>query len=336
MGTGIKMESAATQSQISFIVQQEETGQRLDKFLSLKLPTYSRSFFQNLIDNNHIALNGKIITKASTVLKEANTVLVEFPEPQKRPTTNQVQDSNLGIEILHTHEHFFIVYKPAHILVHPTENDNYTPTLVDWLLCQYNELKEVGDSERPGIVHRLDKDTSGLLVIPRTNYAHKIFGDMFKKRTIKKTYFAIVKGAPPTSGTIDLSIGRNPIHRKKMMTFTHLDSFAPATTKVSVRGNHQSTARQSLTHYQTKEYFTDYALVEVKPVTGRTHQIRVHFSAIGHPLLGDQLYGQTSKLIARQALHAFSLTFEFQEEQFHFEKEMPADLITLLETLRTI
>lgn len=318
---------------VSLVVEPTHEGQRLDKFLCTRLPSYSRSFFQTLIDSQHITVNGQITTKASMLLKPASTVQVQFPEPQKRPSGAFLSELDLGIEILYTHEHFFIVYKPATVLVHPTDNDIYSPTLVDWLLCRYAELKTVGESERPGVVHRLDKDTSGLLVIARTNYAHMTFGDMFKNRTIKKTYLAVVRGAPPASGSIDLPIGRNPVHRKKMMTFSKIDDFSPATTR-KCRGGQEQTARQSLTHFTTKEYFQDCALVEVKPVTGRTHQIRVHFASLGHSLLGDQLYGQTSKLITRQALHAYSLSFSFQNEQFTFQKDAPADFQALLATLR--
>lgn len=330
-----RMQPLSVKDQISIHISPDEIGQRVDKLLTTKLPAYSRSFFQTLIEQSLISLDDHIITKPSTIIKQPATITVNFPAAPQRPTAEQMTSFDLGIEILYTHEHFFIVYKPASILVHPAENDTYSPTLVDWLLCHYHELKSVGDWQRPGIVHRLDKDTSGLLVIPRTNYAHMAFGEMFKKRTIKKTYYAVVKGTPSAQGSIDFAIGRNPIHRKKMTTYAKQNDFSPATTDKNSRGRQDRTARQSLTHYKVKEYFKDSTFVEVHPVTGRTHQIRVHFSAIGHSLIGDQLYGSSSKLISRQALHAFSLSFDFQGKTFYFEKEIPEDFKKLLEQLRT-
>ena len=178
------------------------------------------------------------------------------------------------------------------------------------------------------VAHRLDKETSGLLVIARTNYAHMIFGDMFKQRTISKSYLAVVQGHPPLSGSINLSIGRHPTHRKKMTTFIPDDNNLSTTKTLATRN--QMNIRTAVTHYTVKKYFADSTLVEVHPVTGRTHQIRVHFAAIGHPLIGDYLYGTPSKLISRHALHAATLSFDFQNKPFHFKQDEPADFKTLI------
>lgn len=315
----------------TLIVEESHAGQRIDRFLTQMMPDYSRSFFQRLIDEGHIRINEKNLAKSSSILKTADTITISMPEEVKRPIFNPV-NTDLGIEIVYTHEHFFIINKPAHLLVHQTEVPTAEPTVVDWLLSNHNELIEIGSVERPGIVHRLDKDTSGLLIIPRTNFAHVTFGDMFKKRTISKTYLAIVEGHPPASGSIDLNIGRHPTHRKKMTTFIPDDKALSLTTAYRIRN--QGTTRNAITHYTVQKYFDNHTLVEVKPVTGRTHQIRVHFSAIGHPLVGDFLYGTSSKLINRHALHATSLSFTFQEAEFTFIKEAPEDFKGLIKLLQ--
>jgi 23S rRNA pseudouridine1911/1915/1917 synthase len=319
----------ASSNAYTFRVEESHKGHRIDKFLSQVLPSYSRSFFQQLIDTGNITLNNRIATKASSALKSGDVLTITIPEPEKRPPYNPIT-GHLGIEILYAHEHFFIIHKPAGLLVHQTEIFTQEPTVVDWLLSHHQELQKVGSNERPGIVHRLDKDTSGLLIIARTNYAHLLFSDMFKKRTISKTYLALVHGHPPASGTIDLSIGRHPTHRKKMTTFIPDAAHALATTPYySARS--QSTARNATTTYTVKTYFNQHALIEVTPLTGRTHQIRVHCAAIGHPLVGDSLYGTPSKLINRHALHATALSFTFAGQHFNSVKDVPEDFKRLIE-----
>lgn len=307
------------------IVELPHAGQRIDKYLCQNLPEYSRSFFQNLIGDGNITLNGSI-AKSSSIVKVSDEISISMPITPIRPLFTPV-NNNLGIEIVHTDEHFFIINKPANLLVHKTELPTNDPTVVDWLLSNHQELIEIGSSERPGIVHRLDKETSGLLVIARTNFAHMTFGDMFKQRTISKSYLAIVQGHPPASGSINLSIGRHPTHRKKMTTFIPDDNNLSTTKTLATRN--QMGIRNAITHYTVKKYFADTTLVEVQPVTGRTHQIRVHFAAIGHPLLGDYLYGTPTKLINRHALHAATLSFNFQGKPFHFKQDEPSDFKTL-------
>ena len=310
-------------SRFSYTVTPEHTADRIDKYIAAQFPLYSRSFFEPFFTNGLIQLNGKAINKPSTKIKLHDTVMVQFPPAQPVVNTTQAVKS-LHVKVVYKHKHFLVVYKPAGLLVHRTATMDNTVTLVDWILQYDNDIKEVGYVGRPGIVHRLDKNTSGLLIVPRTNYAHTIFGKQFKEREIHKTYLAIVRGHPPKSGTIELSIGRHPTMRKRMTAVQQ-------TEQRRVAGK----LRDALTHYTVQEYFQDYTLVTVKPVTGRTHQIRVHFAAIGHPLLGDTLYGKASPLINRHALHAHALNFTFDGTQHNVAYVLPNDMTQLLDTLRT-
>jgi len=336
--------TVAPNSSFSFVVSaQYKEGVRIDKYISDQFPLYSRSFFQQLIDEGLVGLNGRVVSKQSLVVKEADAVTITFPperhidEPE---ITEAMKQKQLDIEVVAEHEHFLIVYKPANLLVHRPSARSNAITLVDWLLAHYKELALVGPSDRPAIVHRLDKDTSGLLIIPRTPYAHKAFSDMFRNREVDKTYYAIVHGNPPSSGSIDFSIGRDPHNKKKMAPF--IAPNAPGIAKSGVYGSvvaHECLSRgkrirSALTHYRVIEYFKNHALVEVKLVTGRMHQIRVHFAAIGHPLVGDPIYGNKSKLIKRQALHARSIAFRLNGEEFFFSKEAPDELKKLLNCVK--
>jgi len=304
-------------STFSFNVSADEANIRLDLYLCKQFPSYSRSFIQKLLEQDLITLNGKIISKPGVYLKPATIINVQFP-PEKPLGTQRTMPANLGTRIIFEHEHFLIVYKPPFLNVHMPNHESDEVTLVDWLISIFPDLTTVGVSDRPGIVHRLDKETSGLLVIPRNNYSHALFGDLFKSRKIDKTYLAIVQGHPQETGTINYPIRRHPVHRSKM---THMTGI---TGKV----------REALTHYKVLDYFKDSALVEVHPITGRTHQIRVHFTALGHPLIGDAIYGSKSKLINRQALHAHSISFEFEGKAFAFTAELPADMEKLLQELK--
>ena len=220
----------------------------------------------------------------------------------------------MGIRILYEHTDFFIVYKPAGILVHAPTHYSEIPTLVDWLVHECKELASVGYADRPGIVHRLDKDTSGILVVPRNNCAHAYFSRLFAQRLMSKKYLALVHGNPPETGIIDYAITRHPTQKHKM---THTMGFG----------------REATTHYQVLEYFADSALVEVHPVTGSTHQIRVHFASIGHPIMGDAVYGTHCESISRQALHAYQLSFIYQDQYYSFWHDMPLDMKNLRNSL---
>ena len=301
----------------TLIVSEEDIDNRIDVFIAKNLNLYSRSFFQKLIDENYVLKNNKAITKHKTKVQLNDIIKITFP-PEKIIEPKKIIDQKLDVKIIYEHQDFFIISKPACLIVHdPTDSPlkNNIITLVDWLLAHFKGLEKVGLSQRPGIVHRLDMNTSGILIIPRKNYSHTIFGNMFRNREIKKTYLAIVQGHPDKSGTIDLPISR---HKQQKIKMTHTDP----------------NGRQSLTHYKIIEYFDDCSLVEAKPVTGRTHQIRVHLSAIGHPIIGDIVYGKKSKIINRQALHAQKIEFEYQKEPFSFSCPAPKDFQDALEKLK--
>ncbi len=301
----------------SLTVPEQHHLARLDTYLSVSLPDYSRSFFKRLIEDGYVAVNGSIMYKQGIPVKKDDVISVTFPThtPQEAATWLAQLPP---IQILFEHKHFLIINKPAHVLVHKAETKKREPSMVDWLLASVPAIATIGQTDRPGIVHRLDKDTSGLLIIARTNYAHTQFTNLFKDRKIKKTYHAVVHGHPPAEGTIELPIGRHPVARHKMATF-------------GSNANPRHPKRDAKTDYRVLAYFKDYSLVEAKPVTGRTHQIRVHLAAIGHPIVGDHLYSQhTTKLMSRQALHAHALNFSFDGQEFSFVQPEPADFAALL------
>lgn len=292
----------------------EHHGQRIDKFITTHFSQYSRSFLQKLFSQKQIIINQSKSAKPSYNLKDGDSISISFPEQKKAPEKSI--PNNIGVKIIAKEKDFLIINKPAGLVVHPPNNTCQDITLSDWLVKTYDEVAHIGAVDRPGIVHRLDKETSGLMIIPRTNHAHSTMTDMFKNRKIHKTYLAIVKGHPSQEGSIDFLIGRHPTIRNKMHHFTQL-------TK------HPS-SKEALSHYKVLKYYKEFSLVEVKPVTGRTHQIRVHFAALGFPLLADSVYGNNSKLLKRHALHAHKLEFEFDGKSYAFDSPLDQELQTLL------
>lgn len=300
---------------------------RLDRFLVSYFPLYSRSFFKRLIDEGLVMVNGKPTNKQGLSLKPGDTVVITFPQEQTIEST-VVKEQTSGVALVHTGEHFLIINKPAGLTTHKPHSHHTDPTVVDWLLLHHQEVAQIGYIDRPGIVHRLDKDTSGLMIIARTNYAHSQLSYMFKHRMIQKTYVGLVEGHPSETGTIDFQIGRHPICRNKMAVFNCVvpQSFSQKDAPV----------RDAFTEYNVITYYTSGALVEFKPTTGRTHQIRVHSAALGHPLVGDMVYGKKSVCIERHALHAFSLTFTFDGKVYEFKQEAPSDFKLALEALKNL
>lgn len=288
-----------------FVVTKAEQGMRLDAFLSLKFPDYSRSFLQKIIKQDLVNINTIKTKKNSFCLKQNDIISLIIPE-KKEPVIFAKEDlSHLQVKIIFQNSDFAIIAKPAGLIVHANHAKMTEPTLVTWLTHAFNDIAQVGYQDRPGIVHRLDKNTSGLMIIPLTNPAFAIFSKLFKDRKIQKTYTAIVKGHPQNTGVFSGSIARHPTIRNKM-TIDH-------------------NGRNALTHYKVLEHFSKESLVTVQPVTGRTHQIRVHFAAAGHSLIGDEVYGSRSHLIQRHALHAQKIAFIYKDQAYEFETNMPDD-----------
>ncbi|MBI3582891.1 MAG: RluA family pseudouridine synthase [Nitrospinae bacterium] len=298
----------------------DSANQRIDKFLSSYDSTLSRSFIQRLIDNGNVTVNGKF-AKSSYKLKEGDEIKIEIPELE--PST--VKPEPIPLDILYEDESVIVINKPAGMVVHPAAG-NYSGTLVNALLyhCR-NTLSGIGGIERPGIVHRLDKDTSGLLMAAKDDFTHNHLSKQLKDRTIVRKYLALVKGIiKEDSKKIEIPIGRHVSDRKKMSIKTK-------------RG------RIAITEFTVLERFDNYTLMEIRLKTGRTHQIRVHLSAIGHPVAGDRVYGGRQKTevrsqisIPRQMLHAAILGFIHPKtgKYLEFNAQLPDDMKYILIFIR--
>ena len=289
-------------------------GQRLDQFLRGELPEHSRAFLQKLIEQGHIVVNGGA-AKASYKVRDGDKIRVEIPP--LRPLATQPEE--IALNVLFEDDDLIVVNKPAGLVVHPAAG-NYEHTLVNALLhhCR-GALAGIGGVERPGIVHRLDKGTSGCIVVAKTDFAHKALVAQFKSREVKKTYRAVCWGkfARP-SGRIETVIGRSERDRKKMSASA-------------------SRGRPAVTDYHVLKQFADFALVDVQIHTGRTHQIRVHMAHIGHPVVGDVTYGRarsTNISIARPLLHAYKLGFTHPrlQEFVEFTAPVPDDMVKMCES----
>jgi 23S rRNA pseudouridine1911/1915/1917 synthase len=284
-------------------------GWRLDRFLQAGLPEYSRAFLQKLIEHGNVLVNDRT-NKASYKVRIGDRVTVEIPPP--RP--DEAKPEAIALDILHEDDDLIVVNKPAGLVVHPAAG-NYEHTLVNALLhhCR-GRLAGIGGVQRPGIVHRLDKGTSGCIVVAKTDFAHQALVSQFKSRAVTKIYRAVCWGrlARPT-GKIETSIGRSARDRKKM------SARAP-------RG------RAALTEYRVFKQYSDSALVELTIHTGRTHQIRVHMAHIGHPVIGDRVYGRARAVeisVARPLLHAYKLGFTHPRTQkfVEFTAPVPEDML---------
>lgn len=298
----------------SFTIESEYHETRLDMFLAEQFAGYSRSLFKRLIDDKAVTINNKVASKAGAVIKENDVVIVTVPKTKQKKVLSEEEVEKLGVELIHQNKDFVIINKPAGLITHPPHVDSDEASVVDWIVSHFKDIKEVGYKDRPGIVHRLDKETSGLMIVPLTKEAHEIFSAKFKDRTIQKTYLAVVCGHPEKEGVIDFPIGRHKSVRNKM--------------------THRLDGRASTTRYKIKEYFDDHTVVEAYPETGRTHQIRVHLTTLGHPLVSDKMYGKSSHIIRRQALHALEISFDFKDESYSFAAPLPGDFKNLLTHLK--
>ena len=293
------------------------SAMRLDKFLAENLPGLSRAKLQTIISSGAVEVNGKVITKQAFKLDPGDAVKALIPEEAKQ----ELESQDINLDVLYHDKNVIVLNKAAGLVVHPGAG-NFENTLVNALVYHWPEIAEVGEPSRPGIVHRLDKDTSGVMIAARTNEAYKWLVKEFKSRRPKKTYLALVDGRPPTpTGRIETRIGRDEKNRQRMAV---------------VYGDK---GRKAVTEYFTVNEYPEHTLLEVSLLSGRTHQIRVHLAFLGCPVAGDRIYGRRKKTIEtdRFFLHAHRLAIILPEEKTEreFVAPLPADLENLLEQLRS-
>lgn len=289
-------------------------GLRLDLALKKVFPEISRSRVQQLIDEGYILVNGRK-AKASYQVRIGDEVSVTIPDPQPL----EVVAEEIPLNIIYEDKDLAVINKPAGMTVHPAPGHS-RGTLVNALLARCHDLSGIGGYLRPGIVHRLDKDTSGLMLVAKNDLAHLRLAKAIKQRKVKRIYMGLVHGVPsPRQGCIDAPIGRHPVRRKEM-TVTPINS------------------RPAITNYKVIEEFSSYSLIEAKLETGRTHQIRVHMAYIGHPIVGDPVYGRRKGNLGlrTQALHAARLVFSHPTtgEIMDFQAPLPTAFKEALDRLR--
>jgi 23S rRNA pseudouridine1911/1915/1917 synthase len=292
----------------SFIA--DKPGERLDKYVCQQYPELSRTHVQKLIAKGHITVNDR---KAKPGLKinigdRLRVVIPPTPPSRLVPET-------MPLNILYEDDDLLAVDKPAGLTVHPAPG-HPTHTLVNAILSHFPHLADIGDSLRPGVVHRLDKDTSGVMLVAKNSLAQVHLAQQFKSHSVTKAYLVLVKGKlEPENGVIEADIGRDPRNRKRMAVVAE--------------------GREARTEYRVIKYIGDYTLLEVMPETGRTHQIRVHLAAIGYPVVGDKVYGVKSPFLSRQFMHASRLGFKLPSsgEYVEFKSELPPDLAQALKDI---
>ncbi|MFW5961611.1 MAG: RluA family pseudouridine synthase [bacterium] len=295
-----------------FKADKKAQGTRIDKFLASELDDLSRSFIQKLIKAGKITVNDKKVDKSYKISGD-DFLKIEIEEKE-----SEVRAVEMNLDIVYEDQDIIVINKNADRVVHPAPG-HQNDTIVNALLAHVDNLSAINGVKRPGIVHRLDKDTSGLLIAAKNDNSHKELARQFKERDVEKYYYALIEGnLAYEKGKIDAPIGRDPNNRKKM----------------AVR-KHQS--RSAVSRFKIIEEFKNHTLVEIKIETGRTHQIRVHFSYLGHPVVGDKKYGSKNSLGAeRQLLHAKRLivTHPVLGEKMEFEAELKSDFKQILAGLR--
>jgi 23S rRNA pseudouridine1911/1915/1917 synthase len=290
----------------------DQEGERLDVLVA-RLAGISRAQAQRLVAGGRVTQGGVARLKPGERTRAGESFSVTLPAP----VSATPQPERLPLLIYYEDPHMIVVDKPAGMPVHPGPGHS-SRTLVNALLAHCPDLPGIGGVQRPGIVHRLDKDTSGLIVAAKDDRTHIGLTTQLKERKVSKTYLALVEGhLSPAEAMIDAPIGRDPNNRRRMM----------------VRG---AGGRDAQTRYRVREEYPGYTLVEASPITGRTHQIRVHFASLGHPVAGDAVYGRPSKLVGRQFLHAWRLAFRhpISGEELSFEAPLPEELEAALAFLK--
>ena len=290
--------------------------QRLDKFLVVCMPDFSRARLQALIKDGKVLVDGTPAHKGGQVLDDRASIQVTVPPPQP----SDIIPEAIPLEIVFENIDLMVVNKPAGMVVHPSLG-HYSGTLANAALAHAPDLAGVGGEQRPGIVHRLDRDTSGLILVAKNDRSHRWLQDQFRLRKVKKVYLALVDGHPPTpTGRVEVAIGRSATQRNQMANVQ------------------PEKGREATSEYQTLEVFDQYTLLEVHPLTGRTHQIRLHLQFLGCPVVGDKVYGhkKTTLDLTRHFLHAQRLTIRLpgEHQARTFEAPLPAELVNVLELLR--
>lgn len=294
----------------------EEGSGRLDKFLVTCLPEFSRARLQGLIADGFVLVNNVPAKKSGQVIESGAEIQVRIPPPAPSGLIGE----NIPLDIIFENDDLIVINKPAGMVVHPAAGHS-SGTLVHAVLGYDSGLEGVGGEERPGLVHRLDKETSGLIVLAKNEQAHNWLQDQFRLRTVEKTYLALVDGKPPTpAGRVEAHIGRDPNHRKKM-------AIVP-----------EKKGREAVSEYKTLESFKNHTLLEFHPHTGRTHQIRLHCAFLGCPIVGDSVYGKKNPTVEinRHFLHAYQLKIILLNEKTPrtFEADLPEELNIALEEVR--
>ena len=299
-------------------LQVEEKADRIDRYLSQHLPDLSRSRIQQLIEQGQVQVNDKICTSKKVTVQSGDRISITIPEAKPL----DLQPEAIPLDVLYEDDSLIIINKPAGLVVHPAAGHE-SGTLVNALLAHCTNLAGIGGVQRPGIVHRLDKDTTGAIAIAKTDQAHQHLQAQLKAKTAQREYLGVAHGAPSVDkGTIDQPIGRHPVDRKKM-TILPVD-----------KGG-----RTAITHWQVRERLGNYTLIYFRLETGRTHQIRVHSAHMGHSLVGDSVYGSGRSVgvnLPGQALHAWRLRLQHpvSGEWIEAIAPLPPAFITLLDVLR--